>query len=749
LRIFRPEYLRKQRGRERKLLAALPDRDSGESEPEVADPEASNGTSSTGNRVSAPSTWDSEHKSQNHQVQNERSSSHEEPKRSGGGGRKGPHKDSPSLWRWFTSLKNPSQIIRALLQLTLLATVSRAMGFGIGIRQGPPPPRVVQVVYSDFLRAVEKDEVANVNVDALQIKWEAHPRLQPDDAAQATDSAPEAVSFVTNRPPDTATPYEQLVRHNVKFGAADRAAGNRVITVLLTLLYVSILVGFLQRMNLPFMQNLSRQGAGRSVRGRSGKAIETPDVRFADVAGVDEAKGELTEIVDILRDPERYTKLGARPPTGVLLVGAPGVGKTLLAKAVAGEADVPFITVSASEFVELYVGMGAARVREMFARARQQAPCIVFIDEIDAVAKGRGDGRLRGTGNDEREQTLNQLLTELDGFETGKLVICLAATNRPDTLDAALRRPGRFDRIVSVESPDRQGRMEILQVHINNRGLPLAGDVTLEGISAATVGFTGAELANLVNEAALLAGRARRMDVGQENFDDAMMRLVAGIEKKRSLLTQSERVVVAKHEVGHAVVGTAVASLVQGCPRVEQLSIVSRTGGALGFTYFPAQEERTLMFTDELMGRLATLLAGRAAEEIVCGRVSSGASDDIQRATQLAYQAVSEFGLSEAVGPLSLQALSGGEDYLGLGREGGDVGEVAKEEAKVLLNGALMVAKDVVQANREVFDVLAEALLELEHLEGDRLYTLLSKVKAPVSLEQFVNRMYIKGAMDQ
>jgi cell division protease FtsH len=349
-------------------------------------------------------------------------------------------------------------------------------------------------------------------------------------------------------------------------------------------------------------------------------------------------------------------------------VGPPGTGKTLLAKAVAGEADVPFISCSASEFVELYVGMGASRVRDLFARAKKDAPSIVFIDEIDAVAKGR-DGRLRSVGNDEREQTLNQLLTELDGFESNSTVIVLGATNRADVLDPALRRPGRFDRIVMVEPPDRQGREEILNVHVLKKQLPLATDVDINVIAAATAGFTGADLANLVNEAALLAGRASKLEVGKEEFSRAVERSIAGIEKKRSTLHGSEKSVVARHEAGHAVVGTAVAKFIPGQSRVQKLSILPRTGGTLGFTYIPpAAEDRYLFFVDELRGRLVTLLGGRAAEEVVySGRVSTGALDDIKRATDVAYKAVAEYGLNSSIGPMSLATLSGG----GLDESGG------------------------------------------------------------------------------
>ncbi|GBG61942.1 hypothetical protein CBR_g26105 [Chara braunii] len=370
--------------------------------------------------------------------------------------------------------------------------------------------------------------------------------------------------------------------------------------------------------------------------------------------------------------------------------------------------------------------MGAARVRELFARAKKEAPSIVFIDEIDAVAKGR-DGRLRSVGNDEREQTLNQLLTELDGFDTKDSVIVIAATNRADVLDSALRRPGRFDRIVAVEPPNRLGREEILKVHVKKKGLPLADNVDLLVVASATSGFTGADLANLVNEAALLAGRGNKMAVGKEEFNQAVERAVAGIEKKRSSLQGTEKGVVARHEVGHAVVGTAVANILPGHPRAEKLSIIPRTGGALGFTYIPpAKEDRCLMFVDEMRGHLVTLLGGRAAEEMCYGgRVSTGALDDIRRATDVAYKAIAEYGLNSSVGPISIATLSGGgldeSGNMGLpwGKDqGGHIGNLVEREVKALLQRALQVARLVVGANPKVLEGLG-ALLEYQAMKGD------------------------------
>jgi len=391
--------------------------------------------------------------------------------------------------------------------------------------------------------------------------------------------------------------------------------------------------------------------------------------------------------------------------------------------------------------VELYVGMGAMRVRELFAQARKEAPAIVFIDEIDAVAKGR-DSRLRGVGNDEREQTLNQLLTELDGFETNRdnLVICLAATNRPDVLDNALLRPGRFDRRVSVQQPDRIGREHILKVHIDKKNLPLAEDVTIESIALPTAGFTGADLANLVNEAALLAGRKGHSKVLREDFDSAILRAMAGIEKKRSLVKGHERSVVAKHEVGHALVGTTIARLLPGSAEVEKLSIIPRVGGSLGFTYIPpGTDDRVLMFDSEIRAQLAILLGGRAAEMLTCDDISTGASDDIKKATSMAYTAISEYGLSKTVGPVNVGTLIQGASQEGLfGRDSSKLAELVEDEVKLLIDAALIVAQDVIRQNRNIHEGLSIALEKEERLEGEDLQPWLSHIVIPTSLRQFV-----------
>jgi len=633
-------------------------------------------------------------------------------------------------------LQTPLRILFNVVVLYVLMRIWPIGGrSGLG---GEPDHVVVQVPFSEFVRRIKQDEVQSVSVDGLQLNFALRP-TSPLLAARPEGSDAAKITFYTVRPADYGVPYEILESHGVTFSAVDRKS-NRLMSILVYALYVGLLLSALNRLPIKLP---NQKGTGRKHKGGSSESgSSSSPVMFADVAGVDEAKEELAEIVEYLRAPERFSKLGARPPSGVLLVGPPGTGKTLLARAVAGEADVPFFSISASEFVELYVGMGAMRVRELFASARKEAPAIVFIDEIDAVAKGR-DMRLRSVGNDEREQTLNQLLTELDGFDSDKdnVVICIAATNRPDVLDPALLRPGRFDRRVSVERPDRIGREQILKVHLKRRGLPLAGNVSVTDIASGTTGFTGADLANLVNEAALLAGRRSKAEVGHEEFDMAIMRAIAGIEKKRSILQGVEKGTVAKHEVGHAIVGTAVSRLLPvQTSAVEKLSIIPRSGGALGFTYMPPKtEDRALMFDSEIRGQLAMLMGGRAAEHLTCDAVSTGAVDDIKRATDMAYRAVSEFGLSGSVGPVNISVLAaGGADDALLLKDGGSMSRLVEAEVKALLEGALTCAMDCVVTNNTLHDGLSNVLHVNERVEGEELQKWLGNVVVPDSLRQFV-----------
>ncbi len=474
--------------------------------------------------------------------------------------------------------------------------------------------------------------------------------------------------------------------------------------------------------------------AARRLQGGIGQALtlgknrariygeEDIKIRFTDVAGIEEAKTELQEIVQFLKEPERYRALGAQIPKGVLLVGPPGTGKTLLARAIAGEAAVPFFSISGSEFVEMFVGVGAARVRDLFEQAKTKAPCIIFIDELDAVGKSRsvapgGFGR-----HDEQEQTLNQLLVEMDGFDSSSGVVLLAATNRPEVLDSALLRAGRFDRRIVVELPDVRGRVKILKVHM--RKIVVSPTLDVESVAARTPGFSGADLANLVNEAALLAARHGKPQVEQAEFEEAADRLTAGIERRSRVLSDAERDIVAHHEAGHAV----VAALVPNADPVHKITIIPRTMGSLGFTMQLPLEDRVLQSKPELEDRLAVLLGGRAAEELIFGRITTGAHNDIERATQIARHMVWEFGMSDRIGPLSFVASDRGH-YLGggdgLGGRGVAVSEATAElldaEVAALVKTAHQRAAELLGKHRAGLERLARLLRERETLEGDEL----------------------------
>ncbi|MEB3228707.1 MAG: ATP-dependent zinc metalloprotease FtsH4, partial [Synechocystis sp.] len=462
---------------------------------------------------------------------------------------------------------------------------------------------------------------------------------------------------------------------------------------------------------------------------------DSTKVTFDDVAGVEEAKTELNEVVDFLKFPQRYTALGAKIPKGVLLVGPPGTGKTLLAKAAAGEAGVPFFSISGSEFVELFVGAGAARVRDLFEQAKKQAPCIVFIDELDAIGKSRASGPMMG-GNDEREQTLNQLLTEMDGFSaTGATVIVLAATNRPETLDPALLRPGRFDRQVLVDRPDLGGRLKILEIYAKN--IKLDNDVDLKEIATRTPGFAGADLANLVNEAALLAARNKQDTVKGADFREAIERVVAGLEKKSRVLSEKEKKIVAYHEVGHALVG----AVMPGGGKVAKISIVPRGMAALGYTLQMPTEDRFLMDESELRDQIATLLGGRAAEEIVFGSITTGAANDLQRATDLAERMVTTYGMSKILGPLAYE--KGQQNtFLGDGMLGNprrmvsdDTAKEIDREVKDIVERGHQNALTILQENRDLLEAIAEKILAKEVIEGEELQTFLGQVKNPVLVQ--------------
>jgi cell division protease FtsH len=449
-------------------------------------------------------------------------------------------------------------------------------------------------------------------------------------------------------------------------------------------------------------------------------SADSPKITFRDVAGVDEAVEELHEIKEFLENPKKFQALGARIPTGVLLYGPPGTGKTLLARAVAGEAGVPFFSISGSDFVEMFVGVGASRVRDLFEQAKQNSPCIIFMDEIDAVGRHRGAGL--GGGHDEREQTLNQLLVEMDGFEAKDNIIMIAATNRPDILDPALLRPGRFDRQIAVDRPDRKGRSKILEVH--TRGKPLAKEIDIDALAGQTPGFTGADLSNLINEAALLAARTGRREIGQEELEEGIMRVIAGPEKKTRVMSAKERLITAYHEMGHALVG----HFLEHSDPVHKISVISR-GQALGYTISMPQEDRFLTTRAELNDTMAMTLGGRAAEEIVFDEITTGASNDIEKVTAIAKQMVMRFGMSEKLGP-RVFGHEHGQPFLGreFSTEPDYSDEIAREiddEVRRIVEAAHQRAKDLLTEHQEDLSKISEILVKRETIEKEEFLALL------------------------
>ncbi len=575
-------------------------------------------------------------------------------------------------------------------------------------------PPLARVPYSLFVHEIEEGHVARVYIGQDQITYQLK-GVSPEVPGDVISTTP---IFDLNLP-------ERLEKSGVEFAAAPVQKSGWFGTLLSWVIPPLIFVGIFQL----FSRNGGGGAPGGLQIGKSKAKVyvegEATKTMFTDVAGVDEAKLELQEIVQFLKTPEKYTKIGAKIPKGVLLVGPPGTGKTLLAKAVAGEAGVPFFSISGSEFVELFVGVGSSRVRDLFEQAKKQSPCIIFIDELDAIGKARSSGGMYG-GNDEREQTLNQLLTEMDGFGVdGTTVIVLAATNRPETLDQALLRPGRFDRQVLVDRPDKSGRLAILKIHAAK--VTLDKSVDLETIATRTSGFAGADLANLVNEAALLAARAGRETVLLEDFAEAVERVVAGLEKKSRVLNENEKRIVAYHEVGHALVGALNSS----SGKVEKISIVPRGMAALGYTLQLPTEDRFLLSKEEIEAQIATLLGGRSAEEIIFGSITTGASNDLQRATDLADKMVTSYGMSEVLGPLAYQKQQ--NQFLGGMEMARNVSPATSEaidkEIKTIVENAHAKALAILNANRDLLESISEKLLETEVIEGDFLTGLLSQVK--------------------
>ena len=602
----------------------------------------------------------------------------------------------------------------------LLVIVMIAVGTAFLDRPDPAnAPRTLR--YSDFVEAVQDNEVSRV-------------LISPDrGTAQVVEN--DGRRAVVNLAPDKDL-LKLLTDHNVDIAvqpSREPAAWQQAVG---SLIFPLLLLG-----GLFFLLRRAQGGGGNQAMnfGKSKARLQMEpqtQVTFGDVAGIEGAKLELTEVVDFLKNPDRFTAVGAKIPKGVLLVGPPGTGKTLLAKAVAGEAGVPFFSISGSEFVEMFVGVGASRVRDLFEQAKKSAPCIVFIDEIDAVGRQRGAGL--GGGNDEREQTLNQLLTEMDGFEGNAGVIIVAATNRPDVLDAALMRPGRFDRQVVVDRPDYAGRLQILGVHA--RGKTLAKDVDLDKIARRTPGYTGADLANLLNEAAILAARRQLTEVAMDEVNDAIERVMAGPEKKDRVMSEKRKRLVAYHEAGHALVG----ALMPDYDPVQKISIIPR-GNAGGLTFFTPSEERMesgLYSRAYLQNQMAVALGGRVAEEIVYGEdeVTTGASNDLQQVARVARQMVTRFGMSDRLGPVALGRSQGG---MFLGRDiaaerdfSEDTAAAIDEEVSELVAVAYKRAPCVLVDNRSVLDELAEMLVEKETVDADDLQELL--IRSDVKVAEYV-----------
>jgi len=585
-----------------------------------------------------------------------------------------------------------------LLGIWVVLLLQNYLGSALAIKTIP---------YSEFLTLVKENRVVEVAISANQIQG----KMRIDDK-----DPDKTELFKTLRVGQEIS--ELLEKHSITFkGQVESTLLRDLFSWIFPLVLFFGVWYFL-------MKRMAGQQAGFMTLGKNKAKIYMQnelDVTFDDVAGVDEAKQELVEVIDFLKEPGRFTELGGKMPKGILLVGPPGTGKTLLAKAVAGESHVPFFSMSGSEFVEMFVGLGAARVRDLFEQAKQKAPCIIFIDELDALGKARGFGSIGG--HDEREQTLNQLLVEMDGFDPKVGVILMAATNRPEILDPALLRPGRFDRHILVDRPDKKGREEVLKVHLKK--VKVAQNLEIEKIAAMTPGMVGADLANLVNEAALLAVRRGKKEVTMAEFEEAVERVMAGLEKKNRLINKEERKIVAYHELGHALVALSLP----GTDPVQKISIIPRGIAALGYTMQVPTEDRFLMKRTELLNKIATLLGGRAAEEIVFGDISTGAHNDLSKATDIARSMVKEYGMSAAIGqvyfsrekrPLFLEGgLQGAEEYSEA------TAEMIDKEIKEIISVQYKRALDLLREKKPVMDKASEVLLEKEKIDGEELKALM------------------------
>ena len=579
--------------------------------------------------------------------------------------------------------------------------------------------RVKYVDYGTFIQMTEEDKISEVQVQDNQIIF-----VTKEDEANKN-----AVYYRTGKMDDPEL-TSRLSEHGVRFDKEIVEETSPLLSFLLSFVFPIVL--FIALGQLLTRQMMKRMGGGKDAMsfgmGNSNAKVYVKDsagsIKFDDVAGEDEAKENLSEIVNYLHDPSKYRDIGASMPKGILLVGPPGTGKTMLAKAVAGEANVPFFSISGSEFVEMFVGMGASKVRDLFKQAKEKAPCIVFIDEIDAIGKKRDGGKFGG-GNDEREQTLNQLLTEMDGFEGSNGVIILAATNRPESLDPALTRPGRFDRRVPVELPDLQGREAILRVHAKK--IKTEPNINYAQIARMASGASGAELANIVNEAALRAVRDHRTAASQADMEESIEVVIAGYQKKNAILTDKEKSIVSYHEIGHAL----VAALQSHSAPVQKITIVPRTSGALGYTMQVDEGNHYLMTKDEIINKIATLTAGRVAEEIVFGSITTGASNDIEQATKLARAMITRYGMSDEFGMVAMETVENA--YLG-----GDTSLSCSAETQARIDELVVSivkeqyqkATQILTENRAKLDELAKYLYEKETITGEEFMNILNKKEA-------------------
>lgn len=616
-----------------------------------------------------------------------------------------------------------------------------AFFFGLQILFFPDTAGNRELSYKDFLDTLRSGEVEKAVIFQDRIVGQFKERKDTTSQEELTDapSAPWRIripsieeqvkrQFMVSRIPDLKD--EQLLELLNQSGVdyKGRFENNSVRNFLLNWIVPFLVLMFIWRWIY------SRMGPGNPMidlgRNKAKIQAEKPKnpIKFTDVAGVDEAVEEVKELVEFLKNPNKYTQLGGKLPKGVLLVGPPGTGKTLLAKAVAGEAGVPFFSLSGSDFVEMFVGVGAARVRDLFNQAKAQAPCIIFIDEIDAIGKSRAQNTVYGSGYDERENTLNQLLVEMDGFEANSGVIIMAATNRPDVLDPALLRPGRFYRQVLVDKPDMKGREQIFKVH--TRKLKLSAKTDLKRLAAQTPGFAGAEIANVCNEAAILAVRNNREEVTMGDFEAAIERVIAGLEKKNKLINENERKIVAYHESGHAIVGY----FTPGADEVQKVSIVPRGIGALGYTLQMPLEDRYLMSKSELLGKIKGLLGGRAAEELIFGEVSTGASNDLERVAQLARNMIVVYGMSDKLPNISLVNKSN-PGFLGqaagLERRSEYIEKQIDEEVSQIINQCYAEAKQLLSEKRDLLEKMAHILLDQEVISHEEIKKILGEKKQP------------------